>query len=336
MLTMSWINRTPRWLRIVVVASVLAALGAVVYLRYFYGADPPPPLSLSPAALVVTGRRPKRRRSSSAAALCVAAVVALTATAPSSVAAAATKATVKPKAGARCTKNGATAANGTALLVCAKKRSALVWKLRVVSTGASPTSVAGAAPVAVTAPAAASTGIEGNWKSGPGSVAGYRVRELFVGGLVKVDAVGRSEGVTASVTIVRAGGNLVARNLQATVDMTRIASDESRRDSRMRTDGLETEKFPLATFSGGDVAIPADAEQGNAVKIVLTGKLTLHGVTRSVEIPAEARAKGGTMEVVGSLAIKMPDWGIQPPEIADFVKADDDGVLEFKLVMKQG
>ena len=266
----------------------------------------------------------------------VAAVVALAAMAPSA-AAAATKATVKPKAGARCTKNGATAANGTALLVCARKGSARVWKLRVLPSGASPTSVAGASPVAVTAPAAAaSTGIEGNWKSGPGSVAGYRVRELFVGGLVKVDAVGRSEGVTASVTIVRAGGNLVARNLQATVDMTRIASDESRRDSRMRTDGLETEKFPSATFSGADVAIPADAEQGNAVKIVLTGKLTLHGVTRSVEIPAEARAKGATMEVVGSLAIKMADWGIQPPEIADFVKADDDGVLEFKLVMKQG
>ena len=335
---MSWINRTPRWLRILVVASVLAVLGAVVYLRYFYGADPPPPLSLSPAALVVTARRPKRRRSSSAAALGFAAMVALSAMAPSGPAAAATKATAKPKAGARCPRNGATAANGTVLLVCARKGSARVWKLRVVPTGASPTSSSGAAPVAVTAPAAspASTGIEGNWKSGPGSVAGYRVRELFVGGLAKVDAVGRSEGVTASVTIVRAGGNLVARNLQATVDMTRIASDESRRDSRMRTDGLETEKFPSATFSGGDVAIPADAEQGNAVKIVLTGKLTLHGVTRSVEIPAEARAKGGTREVVGSLAIKMPDWGIQPPEIADFVKADDDGVLEFKLVMKQG
>ena len=246
---------------------------------------------------------------------------------------------VTVKVGAKCTKVGAAGTAGTTAVVCTKVGKALVWKTNAAAAAGATTAATSATAVAgagsKSAPAS-SGGIEGTYKSTDGSVAGYRVRELFVGGLAKVDAVGRSEAVTASVTLARAGGSLVARGLTATVDMTQIKSDESRRDTRMRTNGLETDKFGTSSFTGaGDITLPAEAEKGQAIKVTIAGKMTLHGVTKDVEIAADARLADGTLEVVGRLPIKMPDFAIEPPEIPDFVKADDDGVLEFKLVMKK-
>jgi polyisoprenoid-binding protein YceI len=352
---MSVIGRVPMWFRLIVLVAVLGAVSGIVYLRYFYGNDAPPPLELSPTALLMvrprrgagTGgrsgsRRPMRSGQGGAARRIAVAAALGSLLAPLALVQGAGAATaVKAKAGAKCTKAGATGTAGTTALVCTKVGKTLVWKAKpaaastTVAAAAAPRTTAAAASGASASPAP-SAGIEGTYKSTTGSVAGYRVRELFVGGVAKVDAVGRSEAVTASVTLARAGSALVARNLTATVDMTQIKSDETRRDSRMRTQGLETDKFGTATFVGaGDVTLPDNAEKGEAVKVTITGKLTLHGVTRDVEIPADARLADGTLEVVGRLAIKMPDWGIEPPEIPDFVKADDDGQMEFKLVMKK-
>lgn len=348
---MSVIARIPKWILIVVALGIAVLVGALIYLRYFYGNDAPPPFELSPAALLVV--RPRRRRGPTADHLVpkhlagrigtLAIVIAASSTFGLSAAGAATK-VVAVKVGAKCTKAGASATAGKTAVVCTKAGKTLVWKAGAAPAAGS-SAASGSTPAAgVTTVAAADTkttpaasgGVEGTYKSTDGSVAGYRVRELFVGGLAKVDAVGRSEAVTASVTLARTGGSLVARGLTATVDMTQIKSDESRRDTRMRTTGLETDKFGTSTFTGsGDIALPADAEKGQAVKVTIAGKLTLHGVSKDVEIAADARLADGTLEVVGRLPIKMPDFAIEPPEIPDFVKADDDGVLEFKLVMKK-
>ena len=127
------------------------------------------------------------------------------------------------------------------------------------------------------------------------------------------------------------------QSVSATVDMTKIVSDESRRDGRMRTTGIETDKFPTATFvSSSAVSLDANSESGQPVKAAVAGKLTLHGVTRDVQIPVDAQLRSGTLEIVGRLAINLKDYAIEPPEIADFVKADDDGAFEFKLVLKKG
>ena len=342
---MSLIARIPKWILIVVALGIAALAGALIYLRYFYGNDAPPPLELSPAALLVVRPRRTRDRSGTkhlpqwSAALAV--MVAATASFGAGSAGAASKA-VTVKVGAKCAKVGAAGTAGTTAAVCTKVGKALVWKAATASAaGASPAAATAAGATTAAAAGGKSApaptgGIEGTYRSTDGSVAGYRVRELFVGGLAKVDAVGRSEAVTASVTLARAGGSLVARGLTATVDMTQIKSDESRRDTRMRTNGLETDKFGTSSFTGaGDITLPAESEKGQAIKVTIAGKMTLHGVTKDVEIAADARLADGTLEVVGRLPIKMPDFAIEPPEIPDFVKADDDGVLEFKLVMKK-
>ena len=330
----------PRWKRVMIAgaaSATLAVIGAVVYLRYFYGKDAPPPFELSSIALLPiqsrrsVGRRPHIRRRPTLIIISV-----ITIMMAGNAVADAAKA---PKLGSSCSKVGATSTIGTTQVRCAVTGKRKRWTATSVasvttnSASASPAATVGSTVKTGTP----SAGLEGLYTVTPGSAAGYRVKELFVGGLAKVEAVGRTEGVTGSVTLARNGEALVAQNIAVTVDLTKLVSGETRRDGRMKTTGLETDKFPNATFSASAAAsLPADATSGKAVKATLSGKLTLHGVSRDVQIPIDAQLKDGALEVVGRLGINLKDYGIEPPEIPDFVKADDDGAFEFKLVLKKG
>ena len=176
----------------------------------------------------------------------------------------------------------------------------------------------------------------GTWRAVSGSEAGYRVREKLAALPAKSDAVGRTPGVTGTVRVERSGGSLVATDANFEVDLTRLTSDESRRDNRIRTDGLQTSRFPTATFvSSQPITLPPEAAAGEAVKAQAEGDLTIHGVTKRVTIPLDVRLTGNRAELVGSHSFPMSDFNITPPSIGGFVTVDPDATLEFKLVLEK-
>ncbi|HEX2192386.1 MAG TPA: YceI family protein [Acidimicrobiales bacterium] len=192
-------------------------------------------------------------------------------------------------------------------------------------------------PAEETAPSAAPVTpatAAGRWVTTAGSEAGYRVREKLSRLPAQSDAVGRTTAVSGAMTVATEGDRLVARDLRVEVDVSRLRSDESRRDNRIRSDGLETDRFPTATFvSTGDVVVPPDATSGRAFTAEVTGDLTLHGVTRRVTIPVEGRVDAGSLQVVGSYNFPMSQFDIDPPNVGGFVTVDPDATLEFKVVM---
>ncbi len=183
------------------------------------------------------------------------------------------------------------------------------------------------------APADASS-LAGTWNVAPGSVAGYRVREKLASLPAQSDAVGRTEAVTGSVVISQSGANLTADTVNVEVDVTKLASDESRRDNRIRTDGLQTATFTTATFaSNGPVALPATVADGAVVKVDVPGKLTIHGVTKDVTLPVDVRLDGAQGEAVGTLKFPFSDYNITAPNVGGFVTVDPEGTLEFKVLL---
>jgi hypothetical protein len=54
-------------------------------------------------------------------------------------------------------------------------------------------------------------------------------------------------------------------------------------------------------------------------------------VTKSVEIPMEAKLEGGVVTVVGSLPIVFADYDIQKPTSFAVLSVEDNGVMEFQL-----
>ena len=200
-----------------------------------------------------------------------------------------------------------------------------------------PTTAAGpAGTTAVTTAPAAGSELAGTWRVAAGSTAGYRVREKLAALPAKSDAVGRSPAVTGTVKVDGSGTALTASDARFEVDLTKLTSDESRRDNRIRTDGLQTNQFPTATFvSSKPIPLPAETASGQAVKATAEGDLTIHGVTKRVSIPLDVRVTGGKGELVGSLGFPMSDFNITPPSIGGFVTVDPDATLEFKLVLEK-
>ena len=182
------------------------------------------------------------------------------------------------------------------------------------------------------APATTSDGtIAGTWTVAADSVAGYRVREQLANLPAESDAVGRTNQVTGSITVEGSGDTATVTAGTLTVDTTSISSDKSMRDNRLRNQGLQTDTFPTATFTlTTPVAVPAAALAGTASDVTLAGDLTLHGVTKSVSIPAKAQLVDGVVSVAGSISFPLSDYSITAPNIGGFiVSIADTGTLEF-------
>ena len=153
---------------------------------------------------------------------------------------------------------------------------------------ASPDAVASADPTpeasadqSASVPPAASLdgGVAGTWVVASGSQAGYRVTEQLANLPAASEAIGRTDQVTGSIEVDSDGTSTTLTSGSITVDTTSIASDESRRDNRLRSEGLQTDQFPTATFTlTQPVEIPAAALEGTATDVTLVGDLTLHGI----------------------------------------------------------
>jgi polyisoprenoid-binding protein YceI len=193
-----------------------------------------------------------------------------------------------------------------------------------------------AAPASSGEPAT-TTGVAGTWNVTTGTQAGYRVRERLANLPAESDAIGRTEDVTGSITVEANGDGARLTGGTLTVDTTTITSDESRRDNRLRSEGLQTDQFPTATFTlTQPVDVPGAALQGTATDITLIGDLTLHGVTKSVEIPAQAQLVGDTVQVAGSVTFPLSDFQISPPNVGGFILSiAEEGTLEFLVTFSK-
>jgi polyisoprenoid-binding protein YceI len=219
--------------------------------------------------------------------------------------------------------------------------SAAALALPTASTPPAATAAGSSAAPASSAVATTSTSdgdVAGTWTVAADSVAGYRVREQLANLPAESDAVGRTDQVTGSITVESAGSTTSLTAASLSVDMTSLTSDKTMRDNRLRREGLETDTYPTATFVlTAPVEVPAAALTGTASNITLTGDLTIHGVTKSVQIPAQAQLVDGTIQVAGSLAFPLSDYSIVAPNVGGFiVSIADTGTLEFLVNFTKG
>jgi polyisoprenoid-binding protein YceI len=172
---------------------------------------------------------------------------------------------------------------------------------------------------------------EGRWvvRTGDDTFVGYRVRETFAGLSVAQDAVGRTNDVEGELTVE---GDSTVTAATVTAGLQALESDEDRRDNAIRTRGIETDRFPESTFVlGGPLELPSPPSAGQDVSATASGQLTLHGVTRPVDVPVEARWSPTTIEVVGTIPVAFSDYDIDAPSVGGFVSVEDEGEIELQL-----
>jgi len=207
------------------------------------------------------------------------------------------------------------------------------------AAGAS-TTVAGAGATPAVAAATTATGAGasaanpvGRWslEAAP-SFVGYRVNEQLVS-IGANTAVGRTSTVAGELSFD--GSRVTA--LRVTADMRDLRSDESRRDNFLRTDGLQTSRFPEAVFVLVEpIAVSVAPTEGATMSANATGDLTVHGVTKRVAFPVEGKLSGGKLVVVGSTKVALADFGIVKPRVPTVLSIEDDAVIELSLVFAPG
>jgi polyisoprenoid-binding protein YceI len=195
-----------------------------------------------------------------------------------------------------------------------------------------PSTTAGRASGTTQADGAASP--DGTWQvsDGGASYVGYRVREQLTFLSSPNEAVGRSTAVTGTMTV--SGDTVEAARIEA--DLTRLTSDESRRDNAIRQRGLESERFPTAIVEpAGPIRLAEAPVQGQEVRGQGKGRLTVHGVTREVDLDLRGRWNGSTIQVVGQLPVRMSDYQIEAPRFGPVVSIEDSLAVDFNLVFER-
>jgi polyisoprenoid-binding protein YceI len=195
-----------------------------------------------------------------------------------------------------------------------------------------PSTTAGAATGTTQADGAATP--DGTWQvSDDGSsYVGYRVREQLAFLDSPNEAVGRSRAVTGTMEV--AGDRVEAVRIEA--DLTRLTSDESRRDNAIRERGLESTRYPTATLELVEpIQLASTPAQGQEVRGEGRGRLTVHGVTHEVDLDLRGRWSGSTIQVVGQFPVKMSDYQIEPPRFGPVVSIEDSLAVDLNLVFER-
>lgn len=93
---------------------------------------------------------------------------------------------------------------------------------------------------------------------------------------------------------------------------------------------LDVAHFPTMQFS-------STSTTGSGSKLVLNGKLTIHGVTRDISLPVDVTFTDTTVRGTGSIKLKTSDFGIEPySAFLGAVKNKDGIVLHIDLVGTAG
>lgn len=185
--------------------------------------------------------------------------------------------------------------------------------------------VGASSPTTTGATSATPAAVDGTWKIAAGSVAGYRIKETLFG--QSNTAVGRTGGITGSITIA---GTTVS-TAEFSVDVTTMTSDQHQRDGQFQGRIMNTAAFPTASFAlTQPIQLASIPAEGTTVTESATGKLTLHGTTKTVTFTVEARRTAATISVSGSIPIVFSDYSINNPSGGPATTASS-GLLEFLL-----
>ena len=104
-----------------------------------------------------------------------------------------------------------------------------------------------------------------------------------------------------------------------TVNLKTLKSDKAMRDTRVQGVALETDKFPVATFTatkitGFDKTIAAGQEQ----TMQLTGVMDLHGVKKELTWDVKGRRDGNVITALATVKFNFGDFNIPILDIANF------------------
>lgn len=79
---------------------------------------------------------------------------------------------------------------------------------------------------------------------------------------------------------------------------------------------MESDQYPKADFRGKITNLDAvDFKKDGTYKAQVAGKLTIHGVTQSVNVPGSIQVKNGAVTLSSKFSVKLEDYKISIPGV---------------------
>lgn len=135
--------------------------------------------------------------------------------------------------------------------------------------------------------------------------------------------VGSHEGVfnEFSGTVDFKDGDPLTAAVRVKIDMSSVETDSPQLDTHLKSpDFFDIEKFSHTTFVSTDVTKSGKVGDNH---FVVTGELTLHGITKEVAIPATITVSDEKIVMASQFTINRKDYGIVYPGMPDNLIKDN-------------
>jgi polyisoprenoid-binding protein YceI len=116
------------------------------------------------------------------------------------------------------------------------------------------------------------------------------------------------------------------------IDAASLETGNSTRDGTMRDTHLETGKFPTIDFLLTRVEAPK--RQSGDWEFTARGTLSLHGVSREIILPLQARQTGDLLRLTAEVPVKMTDYRIRIPTFL-FFAVEDQVLVTFDVTARR-
>lgn len=122
---------------------------------------------------------------------------------------------------------------------------------------------------------------------------------------------------------------LVPEKLESSVLTARVETDSLTTDTEKLTghlkspDFFDVAKFPAATFDSTGISPGNSDAKAKDATHTITGNLTLHGVTKSIQFPAKLTVDPETATLESEFFLNRKDFGINYPGMADDLIRDE-------------
>lgn len=165
-----------------------------------------------------------------------------------------------------------------------------------------------------------------------------RTAEIIISGTSSLhDWTSKTDKLTASGDLTVENGTLVdIPSLKVNIPVTSITSEKGKIMDNKTYKALMSDDHPYITFKLED--LQSIDTNGTEITLTAKGQLTIAGKTKTIQLKAKAKADGkGGFQFSGSKALKMTDFGIDPPTaLLGTLKTGDDITVAFKLSLAKG
>lgn len=168
------------------------------------------------------------------------------------------------------------------------------------------------------------------------SSATYDVQEQFLNRDLPNTAHGKTDSVQGGFLVSKSEPATISA-MKVTVDLSKLQSDEDRRDNAIRDRWLESNTYPNAVFvTTGPTQLPADASSGKEVTFEISGNMTIHNTTHPETFKVTGKLTGDTVTGKATSLVYMKNYGFDAPSIAGLLTVKDGVTVTLDFTAQKG